>query len=481
VTDTTPRTPELPHIVILGAGPAGVGAAYELTRPGRARVTILEQRDSVGGNAGSFQLDGIWVDYGSHRLHPACDPEILANLRELLGDDLLDRPRHGRIRLENRWIHFPLKPGDLLLRMPKKFALGVAFDMVHKKPAAANGQSDSFASVLEHSLGSTICQGFYFPYARKLWGLPPEQLAATQARRRVSGNSVGKILGKVANAVPGLKRPGAGRFFYPRRGYGQITERLAQAAKSAGAQFIMTARVTAVEREGNKVAAVAYELDGKAYRIPTHNVWSTLPISLLVRSMRPEPPREVLESATRISFRGMILIYLTLEQDQFSEYDAHYFPEESIPISRLSEPKNYSASTEPRGATVLCAELPSDPGTQEWEMTDQELGDLLRRWLEQAGLPVRARTLRVTTRRLRQAYPVYIRGYENDVGLADRWLGQIEGLLTFGRQALFVHDNTHHAFYMANAAAKCLGADGTFDHALWAHYREIFETHVVED
>ena len=202
MTETIQPAAAQPHVVVLGAGPAGVGAAYELTRLGRARVTVLEQRDTVGGNAGSFQLDGVWVDYGSHRLHPACDPEILNNLRELLGEDLLDRPRHGRIRLENRWIHFPLKPGDLLLRMPKNFALGVAFDMVRKKPAAVNGQPDSFASVLEHSLGRTICQGFYFPYARKLWGLPPEQLAATQARRRVSGNSVGKILSKVANAVP---------------------------------------------------------------------------------------------------------------------------------------------------------------------------------------------------------------------------------------------------------------------------------------
>ena len=481
MTAIAQQSEALPHVVILGAGPAGVGAAYELTRAGRARVTVLEQRDTVGGNAGSFQLDGVWVDYGSHRLHPACDPGILSNLRELLGDDLLDRPRHGRIRLENQWIHFPLKPGDLLLRMPKKFALGVALDMVRKQPASANGHSDSFASVLEHSLGSTICQGFYFPYARKLWGLPPEQLAATQARRRVSGNSVGKILRKVANAVPGLKRPGAGRFFYPRRGYGQITQRLAEAAKSAGAQFLMTARVTAVEREGNNIAAVAYELDGQSHRIPTRNVWSTLPISLLVRSMRPEPPVKVLDASTRISFRGMILIYLTLEQDQFSEYDAHYFPEESIPISRMSEPKNYSASTEPRGATVLCAELPSDPGSCEWEMSDEDLGNALKGWLGQAGLPVRANVLRVTTRRLRQAYPVYVRGYETDLALADRWLGQIQGLLSFGRQGLFVHDNTHHAFYMANAAAKCLRADGSLDQELWAHYREIFETHVVED
>jgi len=474
------RDTSLPHVVILGAGPAGVGAAYELTRSSRARVTVVEQRDTVGGNAGSFQLDGVWVDYGSHRLHPACDLVILNNLRTLMGDDLLDRPRHGRIRLENKWIHFPLKPGDLLLRMPKKFALGVAVDMVRKQ-SSMNGQPESFASILEHSLGSTICQGFYFPYARKLWGLPPEELAATQARRRVSGNSVGRIIRKVANAVPGLKKPGSGRFFYPRRGYGQITQHLGEAARSAGAQLIMQARVTAVEREGEHVAAVVYEVDGQSHRIPTRNVWSTLPISLLVRSLRPEAPREVADAATRISFRGMILIYLTLDQDQFTEYDAHYFPEEAIPISRLSEPKNYSALTEPRGTTVLCAELPSDPGSREWEMNDEQLGELVRKWLEQTGLPVKAKVRRVTTRRLRQAYPVYIRGYEKDLAAADDWLGRIEGLLTFGRQGLFVHDNTHHALYMAKAAAECLRADGSLDHELWGHYRDVFETHVVED
>src|ERR1700691_1677961 len=123
MTEPAKLHPDLPHVVILGAGPAGVGAAYELARTARARVTVLEQRDVVAGNAGSFELDGVWVDYGSHRLHPACDSEILSNLRELMEEDLLDRPRHGLIRLENQWIHFPLKPADLLLRMPKKFAM----------------------------------------------------------------------------------------------------------------------------------------------------------------------------------------------------------------------------------------------------------------------------------------------------------------------------------------------------------------------
>src|SRR5215203_809664 len=116
------------RIAILGAGPAGLGAAWQLVRQGKADVTVFEQKDTVGGNAGSFELAGLNVDYGSHRLHPSCNPEILDDLRVLLGEDLLDRPRHGRIRLQDRWIHFPLKPQDLMLRLPVSFGTGVAFD-----------------------------------------------------------------------------------------------------------------------------------------------------------------------------------------------------------------------------------------------------------------------------------------------------------------------------------------------------------------
>jgi len=361
------------------------------------------------------------------------------------------------------------------------FAASVTFDLVRKHLVTRNGHVESFASVLEHSLGRTICREFYFPYARKLWGVPPEELASTQARRRVSGNSVGKILRKVANAAPGWKKPGAGRFYYPRQGYGQISQRLSDAARARGADLLFGAKVLAVEREENCISAVRYELDGKQQTIATRNVWSTLPVSLLVRSLRPEAPLEILSASEGVAFRGMILIYLTLEQDCFSEYDAHYFPGDSIPISRLSEPKNYSNSTDPKGKTVLCAELPADPGSPTWKLSDAELGDLLRGWLDQAGLPVRSKVLRVTTRKLRQAYPIYRRGYEQHFSIIDQWLGNLEGLLSFGRQGLFVHDNTHHALYLARAAADCLQPDGGLDRSRWAQYREIFETHVVED
>jgi len=189
----------------------------------------------------------------------------------------------------------------------------------------------------------------------------------------------------------------------------------------------------------------------------------------------------VLEEAAAISFRGMILIYLLLDQDRFGSYDAYYFPEEAIPISRLSEPKNFASRSEPRGRTVLCAELPSDPGRPEWEMSDTELGRRVSDWLKQAGLPRPAKILNVVTRRLSHAYPLYLRNYEKYFHTMDQWLAGIEGVLTFGRQGLFAHDNTHHALAMGLAAARCLSPEGKFDRARWAKYREEFKTHVVED
>ena len=233
-------------VIIIGAGPAGLGGAYQLARRGCFDVTVMERDAAVGGNARSFEVAGLRVDYGSHRLHPSCAPEIMADIRKMLGDALLDRPRHGRIRIQGRWVHFPLKPLDLVTHLPFSFSSGVLADSLRKLTGNPAPQ-ETFEGVLEHGLGRTICRDFYFPYARKIWGVPPVELDAEQARRRVSAGSLGKMLRKVLNAVPGFKRPGAGRFFYPRNGFGSISESYADAAAGAGARLLLGSQVTGFE------------------------------------------------------------------------------------------------------------------------------------------------------------------------------------------------------------------------------------------
>ncbi|MBA3560945.1 MAG: FAD-dependent oxidoreductase [Gemmatimonadaceae bacterium] len=471
-----------PHVVILGAGPAGVGAAHRLRQTGRARVTVIEQSHAVGGNSGSFEAGGQQLDYGSHRLHPACNAEILADIRGLLGEDLLDRPRHGRIHLRGKLIHFPLKPVDLLLRLDKGFALGTMRDMA-AKVMSKRDEGDSFASVLMANLGPTICRDFYFPYAEKIWGRAPGELSAIQARRRVSAGSFAKLVKKVVTAVPGLKPPGGGRFFYPRQGFGQISEAYARAAQEGGADIRLGWAVKTLERAtGNGAGGwtVGIERGGERQTIDADYVWSTVPISLLARMVVPSAPGPVLQAAAKIEYRAMLLVYLQLDVDQFTEYDAHYFPSAGIAITRLSEPKNYSASSEPSGSTTLCAELPCSVDDHYWKMSDEQLGKQVAADLSRAGLALRRPPVAVRVRRLRHAYPIYTRGYEHPFRVLDQWAEGLPRVLTYGRQGLFAHDNTHHALYMAYRAVDCL-RDGKFDEAEWARHRKIFETHVVED
>ncbi len=469
-----------PTVVMIGAGPAGLGAAWQLCRQQKGDAIVLEKLGQLGGNTGSMEIAGIPVDFGSHRLHPACDTHILNDLRKLLGDDLLDRPRHGRIRLRGRWIHFPLKPIDLVMRLPWSFGFGVACDSLKKFFSSGHVQgAESFATVLHAGLGHTICEDFYFPYARKIWGEEPEALSAIQARRRVSAGSLGKMVRKVLSAVPGLKPPGAGRFYYLRKGFGQICDSIAQAAKDEGADIRLNASVNKIEV--GRPHQIHVRKDKADVIIEADYVWSTIPLGILSKIVSPTPDETVRKAADSLQSRAMVLVYLVLEQSQFTPFDAHYFPEAHIKLTRLSEPKNYSARSEPSDCTVLCGEVPCRLGDEVWSATDDNLGDMMRDALDRSGLPVRCRVRQVVTRRLPHAYPIYLSGYENHFQTLDDWSSTLEHVLTFGRQGLFAHDNTHHALAMAYAAVDCLSSDGAFDKTRWASYREAFRSHVVED
>jgi protoporphyrinogen oxidase len=469
-----------PSFVILGGGPAGLAAAYKLAARGSKNVTLLERSQFVGGNAGSRMIDGIPVDFGSHRLHPSCPPDVMADIRALLGDDLLDRPRHGRIRLRGRWVHFPLKPFDLLTRLPPSFMAGVLGDGARKAFSRDSQSDETFASILERGLGRTICRDFYFPYASKIWGLAPSALDPEQARRRVSNGSLAKMLRKVASALPGVPKPvGAGRFFYPRRGFGQISEVFREAAEKAGARIVLGASVEAVTVRNGAVQKVTATIDGVEHELAATSLLSTIPITNLAGLIRTDAtpaPR----ATERLGQRSMVLIYLSLDAHQFTEFDAHYFPESELRITRLSEPKNYSL-TEAPGRTVLCAELPCARDDREWTMSNDELARLVISDLERAGLGPIPRVSAVHIERLPHAYPLYTRGYREHFDVLDQWVGTIEGLVTFGRQGLFAHDNTHHTMAMAYALVDALDPDGQLDAKRWAAARRHFESHVVED
>lgn len=152
-----------------------------------------------------------------------------------------------------------------------------------------------------------------------------------------------------------------------------------------------------------------------------------MPARVLVGALRPAAPPAVLEAARGLDSRAMVLVYLILGRDRYTQFDAHYFPGPDVPLTRLSEPKNYSGVAEPADRTVLCAEIPCDRGDEVWSAGDEELGDRVAGALAAAGLPEAAPLLGVSVRRLAHAYPIYRRGFEERLAAVEAWLGGSTG------------------------------------------------------
>ena len=457
-------------VAVLGAGPAGLAAAWRAARAGHS-VVVLERASAVGGMAASFEVAGVRVDHGSHRLHPATEPRVLAALHELLGDDLQRRPRNGRIRLDGRWIGFPLRTGELVRRLPPGFALRAGRDAV-LSPVRRRSSEDTFAAETAARVGPTLAREFYGPYARKLWGLDARELSAEHARRRISAGSAGGLAARV------LSRRAPDWFWYPRRGFGQIVEALAGAAVAAGADLRVGAAVEGLDA-GAGASGVADGTGGATVRLAGGErlgaglVLSTLPLPVLT-GLTGGP------AARGLEHRAMVLVYLALPRRQWTPFDAHYLPGPETRVSRASEPRNYRDGSDPEGRTVVCAEVPCAVGDEVWTAADGELAAGVAGELAALGLPP-AEPVEVAVRRLPAAYPVYRPGFEADLRAAEAWVASLPGVVSLGRHGLHAHDNTHHALATAWAVTDALRPDGTVDGATWARSLERFRAHVVED
>lgn len=459
--------------IVVGGGPAGLAAAYRLTRQPGHEALLLERAPALGGLAAGFRHGDYTLDFGPHRLHPETDPAILADLQTLLGGDLEPRRRAGRIWLDGRFLPYPIGPRSVAGLGPRRLinlSVGLARARINRSGRAP----ESFRAALEARVGQPLYDLFYGPYAEKVWGRPGDQIAVDQADRRVNQRGPADLLRSALGRGPGRW------YYYPRGGFGRIPGAYADAlAVAPGAEVRCQTQVDRVAWDGDRVTAVDFSGPGETRSAPAdHLIWSA-PLPDLIARLDPPPPSDVREAAAGLAYRAVVLLYLAIAAPRIGTADTYYFPERRVPFNRAIEQKNFGEGLVPPDHTVLCLDLARDPDDAIFPASDADLLDLVAPSLEAAGLLPRDRLIEVFSRRFRRAYPVYGLDYRDALDRATAWLARFPNLWLIGRQGLFLHNNTHHSLLMGYRAADAIAAGS--DRRAWAASLEEFATFRVAD
>jgi protoporphyrinogen oxidase len=468
---------------ILGAGLSGLYAAWRLNqrRDLDLEITILEKTQNVGGLCRSFECERIQFDLGSHRLHPSCRPEILDDLKQLLGNDLLLRPRRGRIHVLGRFLDFPLDFKNLVMNCPLSFTIGVARDTLMRIVKPKKNTGDSFAETMLVWMGKTICERFYFPMAGKMWGLEPEQISSKQALVRTKSSGLKGVLSKILVDLFS-QRNSKSCFFYPRKGMGQIAGAMSQQLEQSGVTIYRGIDIKEIcygEKGVQEVRAI--QDTGESFSIQTDLIFSTIPLSQLIDLLYPVPEGVRRNDESTLNFRSMLFLFLLLPTGQITPFDAHYFPESHYCFTRISEPKNYGGASRPGKVTGLCVEIPCAADDEVVQLTAEALEVKIRKELSLAGVVLPGETKAVFRILVPNAYPIYHLGYEQIKRNYLNIVSGVKGLISFGRCGLFVHDNIHHTMAMAYEAVRCLEPGGFWNSSRWEECLKSFESFVVED
>ncbi|MBA2446736.1 MAG: FAD-dependent oxidoreductase, partial [Chloroflexi bacterium] len=404
--------------IVLGAGPAGLAAAFELVRHDRA-VDVVERAEVVGGLARTVERDGYRFDIGGHRWFSK-DDELNQLFRALLGDEVVNVDRISRIYYDGRYVDYPLRLGNVLRNIGLSLSARAVADyavVVVRPPVVAGEQTMEDAYVAQ--FGRALYERFFRDYSEKVWGDDCRRLSGDWVVQRSKGMS---LLTAVKDAVrPSKDRVESlvERFMYPRLGYGRLSERLAEETRAGGGRVTVGARVTAVRHGDGRIRAIVVRgADGHETTLEGDQFISSIPMPALARLLRPAAPDGVLAAADKLTFRDLITVNLMLRREQITRDTWLYIHDPGIPFGRLHEPKNWSAAMVPDAAhTSIVAEYFCSIGDEIWAQSDEALCELTVHHLSRTlGFIEPNEVVGGFAVRSPRAYPTYRLGYREPLG-----------------------------------------------------------------
>ncbi|MFP3901732.1 MAG: NAD(P)/FAD-dependent oxidoreductase [Acidimicrobiia bacterium] len=466
-------SPAPPRVVVIGAGPAGLTAAYELSRSD-IPATVLEADSVVGGISRTVERDGWRFDIGGHRFFTKVT-RVDDFWHEILADDeFMLRPRKSRMYYRGKFYDYPIRLGNALRNLgPVEAArCALSFLWVRVRPPK---DTTSLEGYIAANYGWRLYGHFFKTYTEKVWATPPSEISADWGAQRIKGMTLWSAVWEPLRARFAGARDRSRQvtslieqFQYPKYGPGMMWERCRELVEAGGTKVIMQAPVARIRREGGRAVAVVTETDGVTTEYPADHVISSMPFPHLVKAMDPPAPAEVVRAADDLRFRDFLSVALVVPAEKVPWNDNWiYIHAPEVKTMRVQNFGSWSPFLVKDGRNVLGLEYTVSEGDEWWAATDEELIEKGKAELEALGLVKAADVEAGYVVRMPKAYPVYDDTYRDNVEVLRSWIAEsATNVWPVGRNGMHRYNNQDHSMYTAMLTVENIvqGAD----HDIWS-------------
>lgn len=469
-------------VVIIGAGPAGLTAAYELSRR-KTPVVVLEQDSLVGGLARTVEHRGFRFDIGGHRFFTK-----IASLKSLwesmLGADLLIRPRLSRIFYGGLFFDYPLKPLNALQNLGIGESLLILGSYLLSKISPVSPEI-SFADWVSNRFGTRLYRKFFESYTEKVWGIPCRTISAQWAAQRIQELSLRTTLTNMFSYNRFRKDKQSIKtlieeFLYPRLGPGMMWAAFQGEIIRSGGVIQLESKVVCLHHDGKRIIAVDVMNDKQRTVYQLKHIISSMPLLHLVYALSPPAPERVIAAAGSLKYRDFVTVALIVDAAELFQDNWIYVHDDSVRVGRIQNYKNWSPDMVPdQTQTCLGMEYFCTAGDDLWSMADQDLVLLAAKELAAIGLANKDMVKDGVVVRMPKAYPVYDEEYPQAVATIREYLDRFTNLQVIGRNGMHRYNNMDHSMLTGMMAVQNISGE---KHDLWAinadeEYHEINNEH----
>jgi len=455
---------EIPKkVVITGAGPAGLTAAYELCKAGIESL-VLEKDNIVGGLARTVNYNGYYFDMGGHRFFTKV--KVVEDMWHMvLGENFLRRSRLSRIYYNKRYFYYPLRALNTLsgLGVWNSFLILISYLWARLFPEKPE---ETFEQWVSNRFGKRLYKTFFKTYTEKVWGIPCSEIRAEWAAQRIKGLS---LLTALKNALLDKQNPHKGAiiktlidsFHYPKLGPGMMWEKVANLVQNDGSEVRLGTEVEKIFWTNDKIDSLEVKFNGQKELVKGTHFISTMPIRELIQKFEPSVSEDVLNAATGLNYRDFLTVVIIINKRDVFPDNWIYIHDPKAKVGRIQNFKNWSPYMVPDpDKTCLGLEYFCFEGDGLWTMSNQELIELGKKDLEILGLVQPSEIEDGTVVRMQKAYPVYDSTYKESLQVIRQFLDQFQNLQLIGRNGMHKYNNQDHSMLTAMLAVKnILGAN----------------------